>query len=233
MNNNMGMKIIENHLKVGLLLSIQMINDQDNLTKHHKSRIADFKGDLIAIEVPISEEDGKMKSFAQDSEVAVSFIVEGGSRYGFESKVVERMNENIPLLLITMPQPDKIIKIQQRDYLRVPANLVLKLKTVESNQSVQVTTVDVSGGGIAFTADKSLSFAKGNELDCVIEVPRDRGENELLEFNATVIRVIPPTEERLVQVIAIKITEIQERNRDKIIRYCFKRQVELRKKLYL
>lgn len=217
-------------IKVGQLLHLEVNDDFDDSNKLYKSRIADIQGESLAIEIPIDEETGKMHGFPMKTEITISFVDMGGIKYAFDTIVTGKSRDNIPLLLINMPKLDQIRKIQRRDYLRVPTNLKLTFTPQNKEESVEGTTIDVGGGGAGFALDSSINLELGDELVCSITIPVARKGLDVIRFSAKVARIIPPNEGYNLQRIGLQIMDIQERDRDKIIRYCFQRELELRKK---
>lgn len=219
----------KNPIKVGQQLHLEVNDDFHGLDKVYKSRIADIQGSSLAIEIPIDEESGRIQGLASRTECTVTFIDMNGVKYTFNTTVTGKSMDNIPLLLLQMPEPDKIRKIQRRDYLRVPANLKLTFTSQNNEKSVEGTTIDVGGGGAGFALDSNIELELEEELLCSITIPIARKDPEEIPFSAKVVRIIPPNEGQSEQRIGLQIMEIKERDREKIIRYCFQREMELRK----
>jgi c-di-GMP-binding flagellar brake protein YcgR len=53
-----------------------------------------------------------------------------------------------------------------------------------------------------------------------------------MQFTGQVIRVIPPYDEGFPQIISVQFVTIKSNEQQYLIRYCFERQIELRKRGY-
>jgi len=88
------------------------------------------------------------------------------------------------------------------------------------------TTVDISGGGLSMITDSSLHLQAEDELECWLLVPFRNGNIEHIPFIGAVVRTKPVQQGLMVMM---RIAEISESDRQKIVRYVFERQIELRK----
>lgn len=219
-------------LQVGLLLYVNE-ESKDSMKEEHilKSRIAEISDEFIAIEMPIEEGSGKVRFFPKDTALTAFFIDENGMRYNFSSNVIGKANENIPMLVIEKPEESSITKIQRRDYLRVPVSLNLTIILQNPIQIVKVKTIDLSGGGLSFSSPKVLPLERGQTVNGVIQLPHWKEESIDIRFFGSIRRVASPDEKRPVQLIAVQFEDIEERSRDQIIQLCFKRELELKRKL--
>lgn len=222
-------------LQVGLLLYIH--EDRESSMREEetilKSRIAEINDKVIAIEMPIEEGSGKMRFFPKNTDLTAFFVDENGMKYNFSTKVTGKASDNIPLLLIEKPLESSISKIQRRDYLRVPMNLNLIIILQNPVEIVNVQTIDLSGGGLSFSSKKPLPLQEDQTVNGVIHLPHWKSGSLDIRFFASVKRVLPPNEQRPVQLVALQFEDIEERNRDQIIHFCFQREIELNRKLNL
>ncbi|WP_164984948.1 flagellar brake protein [Ammoniphilus sp. CFH 90114] len=195
----------------------------------YKSRVDNVLDQSLLIEVPLSEKNGKSMAYSAGIEITVFYFGLDGSKYIFPSRVLSRKNEDVPLWEIALPRLEDIERIQRRNYLRIPAMLELSLKSLTRGIQFLARTVDVSGGGVAFTCKKEYRMVQGERFQCWLAIPFRQGM-EHAPFIAKVVRIVPPKEDMDHQTIMLMISVIKEPEREKIIRYCFERQLELRKK---
>lgn len=217
-------------LKVGLMLNI---STDDEPEKNYKSRIADIQEEGIAIELPIEEGTGWFKPFLPNTSLRCFFFETDGVAYAFPTRVLKIVRGNIPMLLISMPEDKHFEKIQRRDYLRVAANLEFSLTIKhegKEDQVVEGTTVDLSGGGLAYTVVTPSGRQKDEIVQGRLSIPMEKLGPINVSFEGRIIRVLKLSD-RPFDNIAIRFEKIDERDREKIIRYCISRQAELRKKL--
>lgn len=219
--------------QVGLLVYIHEGSEKESKEKENilKSRIAGIADNVLLIEMPIEEGSGKMRYFPKGTKLTAFFVDEKGIRYNFSSTVIGKAKENIPVLLVEKPAENSIVKIQRRDYLRVPLKLNLILVLQNPVEIVNVETLDLSGGGLLFSTSKVLPLENEQTVNGVIQLPHWKNGTIDIRFFGSVKRVVPPNEQRPVQLIGIQFEDIEERNREQIIRLCFQRELELKRKL--
>ncbi|KPV55489.1 glycosyl transferase [Paenibacillus sp. A3] len=214
--------------KVNQTLFIQINSiDEEEAKQEYKSRIADISDAYISMEIPMNDKSGKLKRLYPGDELSVNFITEGGVKNYFNSSVLGFSDEVIRLVLIKKPDPESITKVQRRNFLRVPAILEIAVKFSEQLQFVSLTD-DVGGGGISFLCEGYVPVESGHTVECWLLVPFKNGQIEHVPFKSEIVRV-KELETGKKQVM-MRFSEITDRDRQKIIRYCFERQLDFRKK---
>ncbi|MDQ1909443.1 flagellar brake domain-containing protein [Paenibacillus sp. GD4] len=214
--------------KVNQILYIQVNSiDEEEAKEVYKSRIADVSDTYISMEVPLSEKTGKLKRLYQGDEMSIYFITDGGVKNYFTSSVMGFSDDVVRLVHIKKPEPDAITKVQRRNFLRVPAELEIAVKYSEQLQLVSLTD-DVGGGGISFLSEGHIPLASGMFVACWLLIPFKNGQIEHVPFKSEIVR-IKQLESGKNQVM-MRFTDITDRDRQKIIRYCFERQLDFRKR---
>ncbi|KZE77210.1 glycosyl transferase [Paenibacillus elgii] len=214
--------------KVNQTLFIQINSiDEEEAKQEYKSRIADVSDAYISMEVPMNDKSGKLKRLYPGDELSVYFITEGGVKNYFISSVLGFSDDMIRLVLIKKPDPESITKVQRRNFLRVPAILEIAVKFSEQLQFVSLTD-DVGGGGISFLCEGYVPVESGHTVECWLLVPFKNGQIEHVPFKSEIVRV-KELETGKKQVM-MRFSEITDRDRQKIIRYCFERQLDFRKR---
>lgn len=213
--------------KVNTNLYLQVASsDEEEARIEYKSRIADVLDDRFLIEVPLNEKNGRFKRLYLGDELSAYFLSEGGVKNYFSTHVLGFNEDVIRLVAVEKPDPESITKVQRRSFLRVAAELELAIKLSEQVRFLAVTD-DVGGGGISFITDGKWQLKSGDILECWLLVPYKNGSIDHVHFKPEIVRV-KPLESGRNQVMA-KFHEISDGERQKIIRYCFERQLELRK----
>lgn len=213
--------------KVNQTLFLQVASSDEEETKiEYKSRIADIAEDRMLIEIPLNEKTGKYKKLYLGDELSAYFLSDGGVKNYFSTHVLGFKEEVIRLIAIENPEPESITKVQRRTFLRVAAELELAIKF--SNVRFLAMTDDVGGGGISFITDGKWQLKSGDILDCWLLLPYKNGTVDHANFRPEIVRV-KQLESGRNQVMA-KFSEISDGERQKIIRYCFERQLEFRKR---
>ncbi len=202
-------------------------SDEEDAAIEYKSRIADEDDVSLLIEYPMNAETGRLKRLFLGDELSVYYISKDGVKHYFDSHVTGFKEEGVRLVKIMKPDPERMTKVQRRNFLRVSAELELAVK-LSSHARFTCRTDDVGGGGISFLCDGQWPVAPGGQLECWLLVPYRNGSIEHAFFMAEIVRVVELETGR--KQVMIKFIEINDSERQKIIRYCFERQLEIRNK---
>jgi len=214
--------------KVNQILHIQVNSiDEEEAKQEFKSRIADIADRHIVMEVPINESTGRLKRLYVGDELSAYYLTDGGIKNYFTTSVLGFSEEVIRMVHIKKPEPETITKVQRRNFLRVPAELEIAVAYSEQLRFVAVTD-DVGGGGISFLCDGYIPLAVQQTVPCWILVPYKNGHIEHVPFQGELVRI--KALETGKQQVMMRFAEITDRDRQKIIRYCFERQLEIRKR---
>jgi c-di-GMP-binding flagellar brake protein YcgR len=209
-----------------LYININSI-DEEEAKEVFKSRIADITDTYISMEVPLSDKSGRLKRLYSGDEMSIHFITDGGVKNYFTSSVLGFSDDVVRLVLIKKPEPEAITKIQRRSFLRVPAELEIAVKFSEQLQFVSMTD-DVGGGGISFLCDSYVPLGAGSFVSCWLLVPYKNGQIEHVPFKSEIVRVKPLENGK--QQVMMRFSDITDRDRQKVIRFCFERQLDFRKR---
>ncbi|MFC5650840.1 flagellar brake protein [Paenibacillus solisilvae] len=202
-------------------------SDEEEASAEYKSRIADSNDDELLIDVPIIEGSGRLKRLFHGDELSAYYIAEDGVKSFFNSHVIGFKEDVVKLVRIRKPDIGSITKVQRRHFLRVAAELEIAISMSAHVRFIGITD-DVGGGGISFVVDGRWPIKHETILDCWLLVPYRNGSVDHSSFEAEVVRV-KSTETGKNQIMA-KFSSITDGERQKIIRYCFERQLDIRKK---
>ncbi|HAF97608.1 MULTISPECIES: flagellar brake protein [Paenibacillus] len=212
--------------KINEVLYIQLdTGDQKEAEVLYKSRISDMDGESIYMEVPLQEGTGRLKKLYIGDEISAYFLTEGGVKNYFNSYVLSHHEDVIKLVRIKKPESDQITKVQRRGFLRVQSELEVAV-TAKDGARFLTKTEDVGGGGISLYLEPGQSLKEGDLLDCWILVPYKNGSVEHIPFEGEVVRLKELPVGR--SIVMMKFTQILDMERQKLIRYCFERQFDLR-----
>jgi c-di-GMP-binding flagellar brake protein YcgR len=150
--------------------------------------------------------------------------------YRFTAKVISReIRDNMEYLKI-MIEGD-IEKIQRRRYFRlefvIPVRYrVLDLESKQSNALFKKGfTRDISGGGLCINIKEKLK--KNDLIECELGIMED----ETINCKGIIVRTDKKIiENRIIYRTAISINDIDEKKREKLVKYIFDKQRKLRKK---
>lgn len=151
-------------------------------------------------------------------------ILAHGAIWQFTSTFIDKTILPVPIWISGPPYDLK--KVQLRSFVRLPVTLPLTL-SIPSDETdeapVGTTTRDLSGGGLQLILKKRLPV--GTILRLTLQIP---GFSPVAA-TATVVRVEQPPDTNIFW-IAVKFSQITEKDREKIIKFIFKKQCELRQK---
>lgn len=215
--------------KINDVLYISIDTADENEAKAiYKSRIADLDDNSMLIEVPMEDGSGSLKKLYIGDELSASFSTEGGLKHYFNSYVLGYHEDAVPLVRIRKPEKGQITSVQRRGYLRVKAALEISV-TVKGSSTFLTRTVDVGGGGVSFhlNLDVGQWMEEGAIASFWILIPYKNGALEHVPFEGEVVRVQKLSSSQ--SVAMVKFIQILDVERQKLIRYCFERQFDLRK----
>ncbi|GEL76141.1 flagellar brake protein [Tenuibacillus multivorans] len=218
-------------LKIGTRLTIETIKNGE-VEERFQCKIAEISKKYIYIDYPISERTGRTSLFLDGSEFMVSYVGHDGNVYKFSTEVIGRKKMKIPVLTIKMPNKDEFRKIQRREYVRVEVPLDVAIHPKQEDQSPLITrTIDISGGGIAVVGlGKEKEYQSGDIMDISIVLPFQSNDYSYFFSQAEVIRTIRGHDASSSK-ITYKFVNIDEKEREKMIKFCFEKQLDNRRKV--
>jgi len=130
--------------------------------KYFNSNVQNVTEDYIEISIPTNS--GVYVPLSKGAVMDVIYY-EDENLYKFQSSVIGRRFENIPILVIS--KPTEIKKIQRRKYVRVPLISISKyknlknelktnLKTIDDSEYLKAVLVDLSGGGMKIRVSEEI-----------------------------------------------------------------------------
>lgn len=150
--------------------------------------------------------------------------ISAGVVWQFTSRFIDKRMQPVPIWVAEIPYD--LRKIQQRSFVRISAGVPLQyhiLPDVEGRAPVTTTTKDISGGGLQLLA--KFQLPNGTKLRSQLDLA-DLG---FINVVCEVVRAEKIPESRS-YTVAVKFIEITERDREKIVKYIFKKQTERRQK---
>lgn len=212
----------EMKLTIGTVLTIE--KDYTEESEKFKCRVVDIEGDdHFMMDYPINMATGKTAFFIDGTQLLVTFVDDYKMSYAFRTEVHSRINRTIPMLKLEYPGDKQLMKIQRREFVRVDTSLDVALQADAT--SLQLVSMDLSAGGLAVNMKDHDYFAPNEEVKLIIVLYFSKTEIKYVSCNARVVRNWESEKRRLT---SFKFDEVDEKDRQHIIRYCFERQLELR-----
>jgi c-di-GMP-binding flagellar brake protein YcgR len=159
----------------------------------------------------------------EGTQVDIIFM-EDENQYKFQTEIIGRKKDNIPLCRITKPQEKEIIRIQRRDNFRVNSHLRLMVNENKLN------TINISAGGMLFSCGVDVQLLEGEVVSGTLFVPNtENKESSIIPFQGQIIRIhLIKDQER--RNVAMKFTVMDKRDQMKIVQHCFEKQRQIRLK---
>lgn len=212
--------------KINQIVELSLDDGENYL---YKSRVADISNDYIGIEIPIEKKTGNIKLIAEEHEIKVFYISNAQGQYSFDTKVIGIKDEQVPIILLEIPEGFQ--RKQRRSFLRVQVNLETSYRINNNPEDTWeiVKTSDISGGGIQIVLPLHIKINLEDEIYGWLVLPFKNGAIDHVRYKAKVVRIDKP-EDKKVNLVSLEFININEVMRAKIIRYCYEKQVDLRRK---
>lgn len=192
-----------------------------------RSRVADMDNNNLYIEIPLDEKSRKYYRTQLGEKLQLYFFTPDGVKHLFASTVTGFRKEAVlSLVALRKPVLEEITKDQRRSFLRVEANLEIAVKIGDKLRFVAVTE-DVGGGGISFTCERKWPIVPNQIINCWLLLNYKDGSIGHSRFDGEVVRVLPV--EPAKHLIMTRFNNIADSDQQKVIRYCFERQLDQRK----
>lgn len=172
---------------------------------------------------------GKPVPLAPGNAVRLEYAVTGMARLSFLSRVTALQVDHVPLVTLALPDKEKVERFQQRDFVRLDAELKLIYYIVSTPDAssrpggvFRSHTRDISGNGVQILCPES--YPPGTQLDIHLEMG-----DRVVHAVGEVIRQVHQLSPREFWM-GIRFVGLDERDRDAIIRYIFSEQRERRRR---
>lgn len=210
-------------LKIGTQLILEATYTER--TEKFKCRVVEKRDNMIFIDYPINLATNKTAFLIDGAQFRVMFTTESKESYFFNSEVLGRKAGNIQTIILSCPPSEEFIKIQRRQYVRVetPVDIAIEFE----DRKYQFVAEDISAGGTLIYLNTPVNFKEGDSVNAFVVLPFVNGEIQYVETDATIIKIF---ERDGVKVASINFTNTDDVDKQLIVRFCFERQVLIRKK---
>lgn len=211
-------------IKIGTFLTLEPITSEN--VEKFRCKVVEKKDNLIYITYPVNEKTNRTVYLIDGSQFRAIFQSEDQLYYAFETEVVGRVNDRIPMIILSCPPENEFIKIQRREFVRVKTDVDVAVEY--RHHYYQYVTEDISAGGVALKLPTQPPFAEGETVKLTIVLPFNNGEIKYVQTNAEVVRIF----EREEQLYAsLQFLDTDEIDKQQILQFCFQRQVMMRKEM--
>lgn len=199
-------------------LGIKRKNEKgEEVVSYYPSRIELVREEELWVAAP--QEKGALVPIGAGEKLSV-YVLGENEIFHFEGEVKSRLRkENMAFLILNLPR--EVEREQRRDYVRI--DIVQPLLIKKDGESFSGYTKNLSGGGMLASFSGERDFLEvGEEVVFSLFLP-----DISIIGKAEVARKDDPYS------YAFQFAEITDQDREEIIRYIFKQQIELRKKGFL
>lgn len=215
-------------IKIGTVLHLELFpeksQDGEQMIKY-KCKLVDIEKNHFIIDQPVNEETGKSGYFYEGTEFNLWFVGNDGAIYSFRSELVGRKTGNIPMYKITDPGKENYMRTQRRNYVRVEISTDVAIHSIDGSfQPFRTHTIDISGGGLLISLPRGTNLIQDEEIICYVALPMQSEQIHYIKTVCKVVRVFQKDEKSLF-LASLQITDITERDRSKIIRFCFENEL--------
>ncbi|PCK21000.1 pilus assembly protein PilZ [Bacillus pumilus] len=212
-------------LQIGDAITIEYVNENKEV-KTAKSKVLENNNDNICIHYPADKETGRTIYLNQQTEITVFFFDENQIPYKCTSEVTGKRKEDIPMIVISIPPKEEMIRLQRREYLRVDT-MVKATITQTDEKTFETLIVNMSAGGVAIAVPEGVALKEYGELITEFELPL----KEPVEIKAVAEMNRVYQDEQTGKTRAImEFTEITNDHQQHIMKYCFQQQLLTRVK---
>ncbi|MGM5474495.1 flagellar brake protein [Bacillus pumilus] len=212
-------------LQIGDAITIEYVNENKEV-KTAKSKVLENNNDDICINYPADKETGRTIYLNQQTEITVFFFDESQIPYKCTSEVIGKKKEDIPMIVISIPPKEEMIRLQRREYLRV--DTMVKTAIMQTGEeSFDTFIVNMSAGGLAIAVPEGVSLKEDGEVITEFELPLK--EPVKIKAVAEMSRIYQDEQTGKTRAI-MEFSEISNDQQQHIMKYCFQQQLLTRVK---
>ncbi|RYL93214.1 flagellar brake protein [Sporolactobacillus sp. THM19-2] len=215
-------------LKIGEHLILEH-NEHDGMHEY-RCRIADIKKHQLLVDYPVDEKTGVKPVWINGTDWMASYVKDE-QVFRFHVRLSGRVWQNIPLLCLNFEGEDHFKRVQRRNFVRVEANLDVAVHSEKHEFPPIITlTSDIGGGGTLIILPEEAEIAEGLRVITWLCLPDGSDGRRYVRIRGQVVRIFYDKETHGKRASICFAPEI-EKERQPIIRFCFEKQLESRRKL--
>ncbi|MCQ6273858.1 flagellar brake domain-containing protein [Bacillus sp. V3B] len=198
-------------------------------TDQYKCRLVERKGNTLFIDYPIHIKTNRTMFLVDGTQLKVSFV-EGTSVYLFETEILGRLMQEIPMMKLIYPGDEYLMKIQRRQFVRVETAVDVAIHPMNHEfEPFTTITEDISAGGSLVNMNKQCDLKQGSKIRTVFVLPLQNGEYHYLKLTSEVIRLMEKKETGQTQ-FSLRFIDVTPQQRQLLLHFSFDRQIAMKKK---
>ena len=210
-------------IKIGTMLILEPTYTER--VERFRCKVVEQKDGVIYIDYPINTITKKTAFLIDGAQFRVTFNDESKQSFAFNTEVLGRKKGNIPMIMLSCPPDEEFIKIQRREFVRVETPVDVAVEY--DNRFTQLVADDISAGGVLLALQGSINFKIGDEVRLTIVLPYTNKEIRYVQTDALVVTTFERNNRTLASV---QFTDTDDIDKQYIVRFCFERQLQIRKK---
>ncbi|MBM7661224.1 c-di-GMP-binding flagellar brake protein YcgR [Bacillus mesophilus] len=215
-------------INIGDTIILEPKNSIEN--EKYRCKLVEKKGELIYIDYPVSMDTGKTAFLLEGHQLKGSFVGKDNTVYLFETEVKARVKNDIPMIVLSYPGEEQLVRIQRRQFVRVDTSVDIAAHPIKGEFTPFVTiTSDISAGGAALILPPNGKIKPGTIFNCWVTLPMQSGDYHYLVLKSKAIRIIPGRNEER-DKMPIEFVDISNSDRQLLIRFSFETQINFKRK---
>lgn len=193
-----------------------------------RSKVLDITDRSFFIGPPLKEASNRTEPIIlEGTSFQVQFVAKNQKVYQFNTTVLKKSLKNIPTFEMERPKKEDFVPIQRRSFIRIETQLKVKVFSLHNEFAPFDTyTTNISAGGLNLVLPKQVTLENEQIVRCSFILPL-QDDDIYLQLTCKVVRL---TDKMPHRYASVKFEQISEKERQSIVRYCFERQLALRKK---
>lgn len=208
-------------IKIGTVLTLEPIPAYEKSEKFY-CKVVEHTDRALYIDYPVNSLTKKTAYLIDGSQFRATFVTEDETSFAFNTEVIGRKLNKIPMIMLTFPPDEEFIKIQRREFVRVKTSVDVAVEF--ENQYFQFVTQDISAGGLALVLNSDVPFQNGDQIELTIVLPYSNGDLRYVRSKAYVVRIF---EKHGLKLASTQFVEVEDVVKQHILRFCFERQLIL------
>jgi c-di-GMP-binding flagellar brake protein YcgR len=215
-------------IQIGDIITLELKNS-DQVEKY-KCRLVDRKDKEFYIDYPLSINTNRTVFLLDGTQLNATFVgPDGSSVFLFETEIKGRIKKNIPMLILSFPGNENLIKIQRRQYVRIETAIDIAIHPLDFEFSpFTAISDDISAGGTSFLIPTDSDLRQGMNVQIWMVLVVQNGEYHYMKLQGKIARIIEFTETRY--KVSLQFVDITSQETQLLLRFCFDRQLEIRRR---
>ncbi|WP_181348203.1 flagellar brake protein [Thalassobacillus sp. CUG 92003] len=216
-------------IEVGQSVTLELWKREQKEPDRYRCKIVDFEDEHVYIDYPVNLATGRTDFFLEGIQFNASFLGRNQSVYTFPTEVAARKKLKIPVLMLTYPGEDELIRIQRRKYVRIERAADIAIQHAEDLfPPFTSVTLDISGGGVAVLLPLNHTVERDQSIKITLVLGTNAGEEKYIFVSGKIVRVVANYHSNRDKA-SVEFIDISDSDRQTIIQYCFEQQMNQKK----